>query len=651
MRRLLLVFSGIAMPFLAGAQPVLPAFGIPDIKELLLTSCPIDSNANAMNIYNTEKIVIEKPQYSYAFKIKTEKTVRVKIFNEKGYKYASIKIPYQNKQKITDIECYIYNLDSNQKIVTRKITKKDIFKEKVSRNFKTVSFAFSGVQPGSVVEYRYLKIDKNAFQVDPFFLQDKIPTLYTSCRITHPALIKLKERFVKIDSMKTDMDFESGYLQSQFSKGFYMENVQAFSEEVFMSSVPDNLKRIEFALEPFFTIFDFSRGRNGDWGKFNYSLMSAPFWGGQLKKNIKGTDNILDSALLLKGKLARINYLTDAVKRHISWNHKQSFFPGDLEEAWKTGSGNSADINLLLLNLLRKSEVKCYPLLISTRDNGIPDQKFVSLSQFNGVDVFIDDSAELYVLDGTLRHHSNTIVPINVFDRDAFVIDNEDYDWIHLYAEKPLFRSIYTFEGTINKNGIIKGNGERRFYDYAKYLQLLDRKSLKDDDDDDDDNTRGFMNESIRLIKEDSLNRLNAEADSLPLIEAFQYELPLMQSGTFFSFNPFISPIFSKQIFTAKTRNTDIDFWGNHFYDIILNLGLEKGLKVEEMLPDTSFISFDSTLRLYRISRLRNDSLLVTYRVQIDRPYFTKEEYHLVQNFFDKFRIITNQEFMIRRED
>ena len=69
----------------------------------------------------------------------------------------------------------------------------------------------------------------------------------------------------------------------------------------------------------------------------------------------------------------------------------QTFYAGDIADAWNERSGNSADINLIILNLLRKAGIPCSPILVSTRNNGQVDEKFLSLSQFNGIDVLVPE--------------------------------------------------------------------------------------------------------------------------------------------------------------------------------------------------------------------------------------------------------------------
>ena len=126
MRIVLIIFLTALLHATALCQKELkdqPAFGKPDMNELLMKECSFDKNANAMKLLDyEEKEVIA----GYGLKIKTERRIRIKIFNEKGFEAASITIPYISRikgTKITDISAYVYYLDSTGKIFKGKLRK------------------------------------------------------------------------------------------------------------------------------------------------------------------------------------------------------------------------------------------------------------------------------------------------------------------------------------------------------------------------------------------------------------------------------------------------------------------------------------------------------------------------------------------------
>src|SRR4029079_4205849 len=144
--------------------------------------------------------------------------------------------------------------------------------------------------------------------------------------------------------------------------------------------------------------------------------------GGQIHIPLPGTEKLVDSAKAIASVSERIGFIYAAVKKRVPDKAEQSLYPGDIVEAWNNKTGNTADINLLLLNLFEKADVESYPLLVSTRDNGIVDMNFPSVGQFNGIDVLAFDSSAVFILDASLKFQSSQNPPFNVLNRNAFLL-------------------------------------------------------------------------------------------------------------------------------------------------------------------------------------------------------------------------------------
>jgi len=357
MKKLLLSFLPVLLLIKSYAQQKMPEFGKPSLEELLMKECEFEKDASAMKLvdYRESEFILD-----YTIKIETERRVRIKIFNEKGFNEASIKIPYNGRKrasKITDISAYIYNLDADNKITVQKIEKKQILKDKSNEGVSTVAFTFPNLKAGSVIEYRYKKTDKNSVHFEPWFFQDNIPVQQSVCKIIKPSIVQLDTRFITNDSVIKEYKHESpNYLRYLLQTYTYSLNqVQSFKEEPLMSSAKDNLQRAEFALMPSMTFGATLLYGKGRWGFFNMLLTKAPFFGGQVNNKIPGTESIIDSANRMNSIAEKTDFIYQKIKSKIVWDKSQTFYAdSELEEVWKEGTGNSAEINLLLLNLLRK---------------------------------------------------------------------------------------------------------------------------------------------------------------------------------------------------------------------------------------------------------------------------------------------------------
>src|SRR5262249_6419427 len=150
MKKICFALTALAAASVAFSQKELPDFGKIDLADLQLKSCSFEPSANALKLFDSEEVEFDPSDYST--KLRTERRVRIKIFNEKGYAYASITIPYFSKKRVTkikDLEGVVYNLDETGKIVTQKLEKKDFFKEKAEDNIGMIKFTFPNLKPGS----------------------------------------------------------------------------------------------------------------------------------------------------------------------------------------------------------------------------------------------------------------------------------------------------------------------------------------------------------------------------------------------------------------------------------------------------------------------------------------------------------------------
>ncbi len=265
-------------------QDKLPEFGKIDRAELEMKDCPFAKGAPAMNLFSVANMTFYTSTFSEFPKIGTEYRTRIKIFDEQGFSAASINIPYSGKShttKISDIEAYIYNLDDSGNIVIQKVDKSQIFKEKSNAKnaYNRIRFTFPGLKKGSVIEYRYTKTISYSLSVSPWFFQDDIPTAYTSCKLTIPQYLAMSYHFITSQLVEKDSLLKeyANTLYNEDIRTFTMRNVPAFKHEPFMSSVVDNLQRVEFSMtrKTFFSYINAA----AKWKLFNSLLLDFPFFG------------------------------------------------------------------------------------------------------------------------------------------------------------------------------------------------------------------------------------------------------------------------------------------------------------------------------------------------------------------------------------
>ncbi len=643
-KRAFLLTSTLLLLLIASAQKKLPDFGKVDMADMQLKSCHFEKDADAMKLFDVQEVEFELAPY--LMKLTTERRVRVKIFNEKGYKYASIRIPYYSKKrstKIKDLEGVVYNLDAAGNIVSQKLEKKDFFKEKAQDNIGIINFTFPNLKPGSIIEFRYRKIEKDIYQIDPWIAQDEMPTAYASNVIITPTDSRTRTKIYGADTIEERSERLSKGSFHRTKRTYYRENIPSFRSEPFMSSAKDNLLKVIFLHIPIGSFFldIITSSADGMWRMAGTSLMNATNFGGQIKKNIPGTERLIDSAKKINPVADRIKFLYDTVKKRAPENAEQTMHAGSLEEAWNDKTGNTAEINLILLNLLQKSGVKAWPFLISTRDNGKIDTKFPSGGQLNGVDVLATDSNKVYILDASLKFQSPYTPPLNILNRQGYLL-GDSLQWVIVDDERSLLKQNLNLQAQLNADGTVSGDAYSWYYDYAK--SFIRDTTEKDDEED------KFLDKKPVGLKIISIQQQDAEDDTKPLLQKISFTYEPQQTGDFYFINPQLFSGKRENPFTSDIRNTDIDLGCNQEFNSRFHLNIPPEFQVENLPSSIIVRAPDSSFYFKRNVVADSNTVFIMQNFEIKRSLFYREQYEGIREFFKKVYALMAEEIVLKKK-
>jgi hypothetical protein len=378
-------------------------------------------------------------------------------------------------------------------------------------------------------------------------------------------------------------------------------------------------------------------------------LSRISFFGQQFEKVIPGTETIVDSAKKMNSREEKIRFIYQRVTNYIKWDNHQTFYTGDLVETWKERSGNSADINLALLNLLRRSGVPAHPLLISTRENGKTDAKFLSLGQFNGMDVLAPDSTETFILDGTSRHQSFNTPPQNILNRDAFIADTAYATWVFISDNRPLLKSMMNISASLSADGKMSGNVVSLFYDHSKVLRLADNEKTEDDEKEEDE--KEFLKKDFTSLKTDSLKIENEDNDLLPLTERFNFTYEPSVSDKFIFIDPFFLSNFRKNPFTDSVRHSAIDFSSKQYLKTTLLVEIPENYEIDFLPANTRLRMADSSILFERVIHKQEGKIFFVNKMEVVYPLFDREEYTGLREFFNRMYAMLTEQIILKRKN
>jgi hypothetical protein len=625
------------------AQRVVPVFGEIDLPSMKLEKCSFEPEANAMVLFDVQDLEYEFS--AIGGKTHKKRRVRIKIFNEKGLDAASVRIPFFNKKKTTqvsELRGLVYSLSPEGAIQKKEIPEEDFYRNKVNAAHETISFAFPAVKPGDVIEYTYSVTEKNSQQFQPWIIQREIPCEYISTVITIPSFSHLSSFYMGRDSVDQKKETTGKGGKEKRIQTFYKSNVSSFLPEPYMSSLQDNLARMYFVLftegdEEIDAIIE----SNFVWKSMGDLMLKSNTFKWQSVKEIPGTEPYVDTARRFSTTKERVKYLFEVVKNEMV-RTAQSFFPEDIAGAWKDKRGTSAEINMILFNLLRQVDVVCNPILFSTRDNGRVQINFPSISQLNGLNIMVVDVNAFYVLDASSKNQSYHTPPPNILERDALILEPGGVRWMFVSDSRTLSQTSQDLMLWFNDKKELEGKSINRFYNYARQYRLdkLDKDNLSEKP----------KSEIPAGITVTSFDRYDDKADSSPLEETTHFTFTPNSTDDYYFINPlFFSPE-TRNPFITEKRQSDIDFGSKQEIRVGLKLEIPEGYEVESMPAPLVAKNSDSSFVFKRMTNADAQNVYFSQTFEIRQSRFKAEEYADIREFYKFIAGKMSEEIILRKK-
>ncbi len=636
-------------------------FGKVSKEELQENINPLDSSANATVLYRNESIWFDFSGES-GFVQKRSVHERIKIYNKEGYKWATKKVRLYNKsnsssEDLLSLKGYTYNLVDG-KVEDDKLKKDGIFKEEVNKYWKTNSFTMPNIKDGCVIEYSYiisspfLGIDDIDFQftipIKKFDLSVKTPEYFSYNKLLNPKAIyhpKLTDsKRARQESWTTRRDItrsrDAGSYQSEikFDENIINcneENIPALKPEPYVSNIGNyksklslELSAIKYPNEPYKTF-------SSSWESVTRTIYNNEDFGGQLSKTSYFKDDI-DALVSGVGDIQqKTGLIFDFIRSKVKWNSFYGYTSDiGVRRAYKDGSGNVADINLMLIAMLRYAGINANPVLVSTRDNGIP--LFPTRNGFNYVICLIESEGFNVLLDATAPFSTFNVLPTRTLNWQGRVIrEHGSSTWINLTPMSPSMEAT-SLNAKINPDFSIEGKVRQQKLNYRAMSYRNAYAGLSDD---------GL----IKNIEEDNagltvseVNMENAKNSHLPLQLNYDYTLDnsIEEIGENLYFSPMLFLASEENPFKAESRKFPIDLSYPFSDKFMINIMLPEGYAIES-LPQNEKLEFDGIGDFTYLAQQNGAYLQLTIALNVTTAIILPQDYQNFKQFFS--RIIEKQ--------
>ena len=624
-------------------------FGHVSNEELKMTTYDKDPEAEAVILYDKGKssfrIDREKNQLNIIYK----RTSRIKIFKKSALDRSNIKIyfykgGYNRNQKIYDIRAQSYNMDESG-FQKSEVNAKDIYEEKIDDELFVKKFAIPNVKIGTVIEFEYTIEIPNSNNIIDWEFQSDLPTVYSEYEVSlvpffeYTYLMQGKSRFDWTTSYegKFTRTFASVEFEDMNYR-FAMKGLPAFKDETFITSKNDYIIKMDWQL----TKIHYPDGRTKEfmstWPQISNELLKSEYFGKFVKDAQRSAKKKLPEMVPLEGlsKFDQAKAITDYVKSNFKWNGLyRKYTDISFKEFLKAKEGNSTEINLYLLGLLRTAGIEADAVLISTRGHGKVDLNFPTTGFFNTSIVLVKIDDKYFKVDGTESLLPFGWLPSECINEKGLIITKDSQSWIDLSAEPTSIVQEIMILKLDPEEGLVLGQFKKSMTGYDAVLHKKNPERLKSELEDYE------LQGEVAETNENDYNR--------PLVIDYEAEAPGIDVyGDMINLKPFLNKPWGSNPLKARRRNYPVDLIYKRQREYISTIHIPEGYEVVS-LPEAKKLEDDLVKVSYEIGRSDN-TLRVSANYTFKKSVYKPNEYTRIRNHINLFIEKFNEYIIFKRK-
>jgi hypothetical protein len=628
----------------------------------------IDNNRNAVIIADVGSINFVGNKYGWFSYVYNRKT-RIKILNKNAINLATVKIELFHRgdgqefreEKADEVSGTTYNLD-NGMLIRTSLPKTDIFQNVLSKGYIEKKFTLPNVKPGSIIEYSY-SINSPFVRSLPSweFQSNEYPCLWSELNIEIPTLLSYSIQRHGLDNFFISKSKEgsknypisntvgnsSTYGQGReqmmvsvntLSHRWVMKDVPALDigdNEKYISSPVNYTDKLEFQLYKVYS-GEGGESRNDlvkDWKNASATLMNASGFGGVLNVDFawvkdklghitEGSTNKLEEAKKI------YYYLND----NFTCTNYNSLYAGrSLVDVFNAKSGNDAEINLLLMSLLKEADISAAPVIINTRQNGYTSDTYSKLDQFNYVICKVIINGEAYYLDA-----SNPLLGFGklagyCYNGFARLINESNPDSVWLFPamlKDPASTTVFIINDE-KRPEEITGTYEYTpgYFESYEIRQKIKAKGEKD----------FFLSERESVGPDIEIENTGIDSISLtelPVKVHFDFTVKNSRGNETIYVKPMIGWQYNQNPFKNEKRRFPVEMLYPIDDTYILSMEIPNGFVIDEM-PKSARVAFNGQDGFFEyIIQKSETNIQLRAHIKLNKASFAPEDYNTLRDFF-----------------
>ncbi|MFD2908189.1 DUF3857 domain-containing protein [Flavobacterium ardleyense] len=440
------------------------------VEELKEKSHGLDPSAGAAFVFKTghTSFVYSKDKWLVTTTVK----VKIKIYNKNGFEKANQGIAYYvgggTVEKAFFSDAVTYNLVDG-KIEKTKLKTEGEFIENVNDEWKIKKIVLPAVKEGSIIEFSYELISPHITRINDWYFQGDIPVNSAVYTALIPQYFQYRTIITGYEAIDKKTDIVNGAQYAELKTTYSGSNIGAIREESFVNNIKNYTSILKYELASVSKQNGLIENLSQDWSGVTKQIYDDDNFGKQMKLGSYFEEELKQALGNKNSPDERIKAILQFVKTKMTWDGKFGIFcDKGVKKAYTEKTGNVAEINLMLIAMLKYAGIKANPVLLSTKSNGIPS--FPNRTVFNYVVAAVEDKQEFILLDATNHNSFFNILPTRTLNWAGRLIrDNGRSEDIDLMPTKVSIDKVSVL-ASIDESGGVSGKLREQYYDYAAFL-------------------------------------------------------------------------------------------------------------------------------------------------------------------------------------
>ena len=629
-------------------------FGDIDMVRLQEVSHPLEPEAS--HAYILKNCYVRYDLQTRLPRLISEYHSRIKIYKDEGVDQANIvRYIYRNKRNretIKSIKAECYNLVDGKKEKI-KLSKKEIFKEKIDENVTKVSFAIPNARAGSILEFKYKISSPFLYAFPRHYFQEDVPIDYSEFKVDVPDYFTMAPIATGVIPLNRNQEAKTAFGNNVTQFTFDATDIPGIEDDKYVLDINDYRSSLKYEL----SVIAFPRQEvqhyTKDWNSICENLWENRAFGDAITSKVKPANDFLDeiASLSEEEKLLKI---VDFVNTNVTWNEEVGKYGSTkYKKLFEAKSGDVAEINLLLINLCRKAGLNAHPVLTKYRFHGILNTAFPSLTEINYVFAFVEVNGEQLFVDATSPYFEPGTLPLRALNIEGVLMLEDKHQIIQLTNTNLNYNR---FAGKYSFN-----LEEQRLEGAGKYLKkgyaaVNARKKLEEENDDEDqqdlikdlnkdDDEEGENEEDQESDLEEDQEDVYQYSDSKGFDQKYgnvsssfdaQLYSPLTSIGNEVFVDAFVTLEFDDNPFLNEDRKYPAFFNSKHHLNHVAILEIPEGYAVKSKPENASMKMINDKGYFSYVVNEGSGSITINTMFKVNSDIFLPEEYASLYAFFNQ---------------